>query len=437
MNITEVLKRINASAQPYIKVAVTDMDGMLRGKLISKEKAISSVEKGFGFCDVIFGWDSTDTLYEKDSVTGWYRGFPDATVTLDVKTLREIPWADHTLFLLGDFEHSLPAICPRTILKSITEQAITLGFEPRFSMEFEWFNFIQNESKRTPISEGMFGYSIVRSSQFHDYWHALFSQLKGFDIHLEGFHTETGPGVLEAAIQVTDILSAADQAALFKTAVKELGSEYGITPSFMAKWNTRYPGCSGHMHQSIWKGDQNLFYNPQGTLTELGEHYLAGLLHCLPYVLPMYAPTINSYKRLIKDTWAPTTISWGHDNRTVAVRYLTGDASMTRFELRVPGADNNPYLSMAASLASGIYGIKNKLKLRLPETRGNAYQDETLTKLPNTLKQATQQMKESPLPSQLFGKPFVDHFIQSREWEVSLYERQVSDWELNRYFEGI
>jgi glutamine synthetase len=436
MNQKEVREKIASTDEQYLKVAITDLDGILRGKLISKEKALKAIEEDFGMCDVVFGWDSTDALYEGDSITGWNFGFPDAKVTLDPHTLRYIPWDHNVPFLLGDFQESLPEVCPRSILKKIAKKARSMGLETRFAMEFEWFNFTKESEKQRTISEGMFGYSILRSSQFQDYWHDLFIHLPAFDIPIEGLHTETGPGVMEAAIQAQSVLQAADQAVLFKSAVKEIADVHDIAPSFMAKWNTQYPGCSGHLHQSLWRNN-NLFEIKDGDIPEILEHYMAGILYLMPSLMPMYAPTINSYKRLIRDTWAPTSISWGIDNRTVALRLINNGPDQSRVELRVPGADNNPYLSMAAALASGLYGIENKLKLDLPETKGNAYKDKNLQHLPFNLSEATNAMKNAQIPKELFGARFVEHFVMTREWEVSQYDKQVSDWEIQRYIESI
>src|SRR5258705_763128 len=185
--------------------------------------------------------------------------------------------------------------------------------------------------------------------------------------------TETGPGTYEAAIVYADILEAADRAVLFKTAVKEIAYRHGILASFMAKINENLPGCGGHVHQSLWDktGKKNLFFDEKDKMkmSDLAKNYLAGQLYCLPHILPMFAPTINSYKRLVEGAWAPTTLTWGMDNRTVALRVLAGSAKSCRLETRVIGSDVNPYLAMAASLASRLYGIKNNLKLKQPATR--------------------------------------------------------------------
>ena len=172
-------------------------------------------------------------------------------------------------------------------------------------------------------------------------------------------------------------------------------------------------------------------------LSELAKNYIAGQLHCLPYILPMFAPTINSYKRLVEGAWAPTTLTWGIDNRTVALRVLSGGNKSCRLETRVIGSDVNPYLAMAACLASGIYGIKNKLRLTMPATVGNGYEDYSNGVLPSTLIEATQQMKASKLAKEILGSAFVEHFTQTREWEWRQHLKAVTDWEYKRYFEII
>jgi len=167
------------------------------------------------------------------------------------------------------------------------------------------------------------------------------------------------------------------------------------------------------------------------------KSYIAGQLYCLPFILPMFAPVINSYKRLVEGAWAPTTLTWGIDNRTVALRALPTGNMSCRLETRVIGSDVNPYLAMAAALASGMYGIKNKLRLTQRATKGNGYNDFSNGTLPKTLDEATQMMKKSPVAMEIFGEPFVTHFIQTREWEWRQHLKVVTDWEYRRYFEII
>jgi glutamine synthetase len=172
-------------------------------------------------------------------------------------------------------------------------------------------------------------------------------------------------------------------------------------------------------------------------MSDVMKHYLAGQLHCLPHVLPLYAPTINSYKRLVEGAWAPTTTSWGIENRTTALRVINTSAKDTRLETRVPGSDTNPYLAISAALASGLYGIKNKLPLNQPSTIGNAYGNASNHKLPSNLFEATSTMQNSDLANELFGQDYVRHFCQSRLWEWKQFSKSVTDWELKRYFEII
>lgn len=452
MNTEEVIEIIKENEFSKIKVAVADIDGVLRGKFIHKEKFFQAVESSLGFCDVIFGWDANDEAYDNATVTGWHTGYPDAQLRIDLTTYRTIPWENNIPFFLGDFSAeggAIQAVCPRTLLKRIQQECIDLGYVPHFTQEFEWFNFkedptqlhekgFQNLQALTP---GMFGYSILRPSMNTAYFNDLFDLLEKFRVPLEGLHTETGPGVYEACTHPNTILEAADQATLFKTAVKEIAYRHGIVACFMAKWNMNLPGCSGHIHQSLWSPDKtrNLFVDKQDKhkMSILMKSYLAGQLKCLPYIMPMLAPTVNSYKRLVEGAWAPTTVTWGMDNRTTAIRALNVTPKLTRLENRVAGADTNPYLAMSACLAAGLYGIKHNLKLDIDATSGNGYQDNKNGRLASNLLEAAQLMKNSDLPKELFGEAFVDHFTRTREWEWRQFSKHVTDWELKQYFEII
>lgn len=449
---SEIIDYVRKHPSGKVKLAIVDIDGILRGKYISTEKFMSIVDSTSGFCDVIFGWDSADAAYDNGVYTGWHTGYPDVACRLDLNTFRKIPWENDVPFFIGDLasgNQRPPYVCPRQLLKGIIEQSNSFGYRAYFSQEFEWFNFAEtpasarkkNYRDLEPISPGMFGYSILRSTLNNPFFDDLFALLGKFAIPLEGLHTETGPGVLEAAIQYAEVLVAADRATLFKTAVKEIAYRHGVLATFMAKINENLPGCGGHLHQSLWSddGSKNLFYDSdgQGRMSELFRQYLAGQLYCLPHILPMYAPVVNSYKRLVEGAWAPTTLTWGYDNRTVALRVLSLGAKSCRLETRVAGSDVNPYLAMSAALASGLYGIRNKLKLAQHPVAGNGYRDTGNGVLPATLHDATQAMKNSPVAKDLFGVEFVDHFTRTREWEWRQHLKPVTDWERERYFEII
>jgi glutamine synthetase len=452
MNKKELIDKIKAANQSKIKFAVADIDGILRGKYIHKDKFLSAIESGVAFFDVIFGWDCNDKCYDNSEITGWHTGYPDAKASIDLTTFREIPWENDTPFFLGDFSDDAKyadTTCSRSLLKKIARESESMGLKPLFAQEFEWFNFLgtpneiydSNFEELHPITPGMFGYSILRSSLNQEYFNELFDLLRKFNIPLEGMHTETGPGVIEATVIFDNIIEAADKALLFKTAVKEIAYRHNFMATFMAKWSPKLPGCGGHIHQSLWDmgKNQNLFFDPAKSdgLSQTMKQYIAGQLVCLPEILPMFAPNPNSYKRLSGGDWAPRTLTWGIDNRTASIRAIPGGNKSTRIELRVPGSDTNAYLALAASLAAGLYGIKNKLKLNIAPTSGNGYLDKSYGVLPESLEEATQKMANSQIAKELFGKSFVKHFTLTRQWEHQQIDRNDPNWELKRYFEII
>jgi glutamine synthetase len=449
----KVVEAIRKSPGTRVKVAVSDIDGILRGKYIHKDKFESAAEGGFGFCDVVFGWDSQDVCYDNTTITGWHKGFPDALAKIDLGTQRSVPWDDNVPFFLADFvwtkngkEQPHP-LCPRQLLKRVLSRAQVLGYSVMCGMEYEWFNFAETPQSWAakkgvgpePITPGMFGYSLLRANASRGFFEALFNDMGAFGIPIEGLHTETGPGVYEAAILFSEALEAADRAILFKTGAKEIGSRFGIMPSFMAKWSAQYPGCSGHVHQSLSDGKRNLFYEAKGThsMSKLFESYLAGQVAAAMQFAPMFWPTINSYKRLVDGFWAPVKPTWGVDNRTASFRVISGSPKSTRLETRCPGADVNPYLAMAAVIAAGLHGVEKNLKLTAPPITGTNVGAENIPRAPRTLIETTRIFKESQVARDWLGDEFVDHFAATREWEWRQWLDGVTDWEMKRYFEII
>jgi glutamine synthetase len=442
--VDAVLKDLDAKGVRRIKLGITDIDGILRGKYISLEKFASAAESGLGFCDVILGWDIGDALYDNVTFTGWHTGYPDAQCRIDLGTQRLIPWEPGTAFFLMDMcanDGQLLPLAPRQVLRRVVECAHAAGFRPRAAVEYEfWFFRETPQSLRekgfrnlAPLSPGMFGYSVLRASQHAPLVLDIMDQLAGFGVPLESFHTETGPGVYEAAITVDEALPAADKGALFKTAVKEIASHHGLIPTFMAKWNADLPGSGGHIHQSLASvadGD-NLFHKDPSLM----RHYIAGLVTFAPELMALVCPTVNSYKRTVPGTWAPVNATWGDDNRTTALRAIAGSPKAARVELRLGGADLNPYVAMAASIAAGLEGIERKLDP--PPPTANAYSATGAPALPQDLIEAIARLRTSEVARKWLGSEFVEHYACTREWEVSQYRRAVTDWELARYFESI
>jgi len=447
----DVVERIRRSDMGKVKVAVSDIDGILRGKYIHRDKFFSAVEGGFGFCDVVFGWDAMDQCYDNTKLTGWHHGFPDAMARLDLGTYRTVPWDNNVPFFLGNFvsrDGKPHPLCPRQVLKRVLARAEKMGYMAMVGAEFEFFNFAETPQSWAakkgvapePISPGMFGYSLLRANLNREYFNALMDEMAKFNVPIEGLHTETGPGVYEAAILFSEALEAADRAILFKTGAKEIGARFGIMPSFMAKWSASYPGCSGHLHQSLSDGSKNLFHDARGRhggMSKLFESYLQGQLNNLLGMAPMIWPTINSYKRLVDGFWAPVKPTWGVDNRTATFRVLPGSPKSTRLETRAPGADMNPYLATAAVLAAGLDGVEKGLKLTTKPITGTNVGAEKIARAPRTLIETTRIFRESQVARDWFGDDFVEHFAATREWEWRQWLDAVTDWELKRYFEII
>mgnify|MGYP003551159761 FL=1 len=447
----DILAALRKEGATKVKVACSDIDGILRGKYLHIDKFASALEGGFGFCDVVFGWDSHDQCYDNTQVTGWHHGFPDALARLDLATERRVPWDGNVPFFLGEFvngDGSAYPVCPRQILKRVLARAEKLGFSAMCGHEYEWFNFAGTPQSWAAkkgvgpetITPGMFGYSLLRMGDQRGFFNALMDEMLAFRVPIEGLHTETGPGVYEAAIAFSSALEAADRAILFKTGAKEIGKRFGVMPSFMAKWSAQYPGCSGHIHQSLSDGKSNLFYDAKSkrsSMSKLFESYLAGQLQALMQFAPMFWPTINSYKRLVDGFWAPVKPTWGIDNRTASFRVIAGSPKSTRLETRCPGADMNPYLATAAVIAAGMHGVEKGLKLTTPPITGTNQGAENIPRAPRSLIETTRIFQASELARDWFGDLFVDHFAATREWEWRQWQDAVTDWELKRYFEII
>lgn len=433
----------------HVTVGVFDMDGILRGKYMSRDKFLSSLDGGFGFCDVVLGWDSQDQLYDNVTLTGWHTGYPDAPVRLLPETCRDIPWQEGALFFLGEFAGDAEQICPRGVLRRVLDRVAKAGFTCRAGFEYEFFLFQEtpetvrekNYRDLTPLAPGFFGYSALRSSVHSEFYTDLLDACRTMDMTLEGLHEETGPGVLEAAIAVSDGVEVADKAALFKSVTKILAQKSGLMATFMAKWSPDWPGQSGHIHMSLCGEDnQPVFHDPKddnGMSTTM-RHFVGGQQRLMPELLAMLAPTVNSYRRLIPGFWAPTDASWGIDNRTCALRGIPGGPKSQRVECRVTAADANPHLALAAMVGAGMWGIENKIEPETPIV-GNAYEKKFPKRLalPETLWDAAQRFKSSKAARDLFGDSFVDHFAATREWEEREFRKHISDWEMERYFEII
>jgi glutamine synthetase len=447
--VADAKKIVDERKLTHVKVGVFDIDGIMRGKYMSRDKFFGALDKGFGFCDVVLGWDSADQLYDNVTYTGWHTGYPDAPVRLLPQTCRDIPFEGNMLLFLGEFVDVAESLCPRGVLRRVVERARAMGYEPYAGLEFEYFVF--DESPETvrekhyrnlkPMAPGFFGYSVIRNSVHSEHYLETLELCEKMRFPLEGLHEETGPGVMEAAIAVDDAMSAADKAALFKTFIKIHAQRRGRMATFMAKWSKDWPGQSGHIHVSLKnKSGKPVFHDPKGPhgMSKLMQHFVAGQQALMPELLCMVAPTVNSFSRLIPGFWAPTEATWGVENRTCALRVIPGSEKSQRVEYRIAAADSNPYIALAGALMAGLWGIETKAELGKPIV-GNAYEQKHPKKLslPATLWDAAQRLKGSEAARAWLGDAFVEHYAATREWEERQFRRAITDWELERYFEII
>lgn len=450
MTVPEIKKGLKQAGVENVKVGAFDIDGILRGKYMKIDKFLSALDKGFGFCDVVFGWDSNDQLYDNASFTGWHTAYPDAVARIVPESARILPFENNTPFFLAEFAGKAATVCPRNLLKRVLKRASDNGYIVNAACEFEFFVFdetpesvrAKNYQSLKSITPGYFGYSMLRSSVHSDFYHELLAMCRDMRIPIEGLHTETGPGVLEAALLYDEALESADRAALFKTFTKILAQRRGWMATFMAKWSNKWPGQSGHIHLSLKdkKTGKPQFYDAKKPhdMSDKMRWFVGGQQALMPELLSMVSCTVNSYSRLVPGFWAPTSATWGVENRTTALRVIQGGEKSQRVEYRIAAADINPYIALAASIGSGLWGIENRIEPTKPVT-GNAY-DQVFPdrlSLPSTLIGAAGSLRKSKAANDLFGKEFVAHYAGTREWEEREFRKAVTDWELSRYFEII
>ena len=425
-----------------VQLEVPDLDGGLRAKLVSPAKALS--EAGAAMCTIMFGLTQADDVYESPASSA-ANGYPDLVMRPDMATLRALPWCEATVAVLCDLyggDGALFPLAPRTVLRTVVERCADLGFEARFAAEWEFCVVRRDDETHpaglVPLGRTMNAYSALRLRELRPLAQAFFERMEGVGIAVEAVHTELGHGMVEFALAHAPAMEAADRASRAKAYLKELCGERGLVATFMPKWRAGAPTSGCHFHQSLWRDGSNEFAGPGGALSPLARHYLAGQLATMTDFGVLFNPSVNAFRRLQPGTWTPATASWGVDNRTAAIRAITGPPKAVRLEHRRPGADVNPYLAVAAMLAGGLHGIAGKLEPPDPAT-ADAYADARFPRLPATLADAIAALRDSPVAPDLLGREFVRHYLLSREVELGLWREwesaQVTEWEQRRYFE--
>lgn len=432
--------------EDFVMLGYVDLDGLIRGKYVSRQKFDSICKKGGAFCSVVLGWDARDGLYE-NAYTGWFNGFPD-------DDLRVVPQSRRTLaedgrdFHLLEFAGDGRRICARRLAGRMIDKAAEAGFSAMAGFEYELFVFHETPASAmakgyrnlTPLSPTTGGYSVLRSAANPWLFDGLMGLADTLETPLEGIHPEAGEGAMEFALAPCEALEAADRAVVFKTFSKAWGQRSGVMLCYMAKPIAGLPGCGGHLHLSLRKAGASAFLDPaaEDGLSMTARHFIGGQQRYMPELLALIAPTINSFTRLAPGYWAPTAATWGFDNRTCSLRVIGDSDASLRVEYRPAAADANPYLVLAAALASGLAGVRDGIEPTAP-TRDNAYAADhpEALQFPTSLREAAARLRSSAMAREWFGDPFVEHYAASREAEEAACRAAVSDWELHRYFEMI
>jgi glutamine synthetase len=451
MDRAEIERLVAEHGVETVRIGTPDMDGVYRGKRVSAKQFLAGCEgRGFPQCDVIFGWDIAEEIIARPLAVGSAdTGFADVLLRPDLSTFRVVPWEPHTAAVVCDTydEHgSIVPQSPRAALRRVVERAAALGYETKLAVELEVRLFRENqESLREkdftglrPLNPGFNCYSISHASIDEDVVGSLRRHMDAYGIEVEGYNREHGEGMYEMNLRCAPALEAADRGMLFKSGSKELLAQAGVIPTFMAKYVDTMDGCSGHIHASLWREGASAFWDPAcaNSMSGVMSAFVGGMIATLPELFALYAPNVNSYKRYVSGSWAPTAATWGVENRTAAVRAIVSHDAAIRVENRVPGADINPYLGFAATLAGGLAGIELGIEPP-PPYQGNVYENEGLTPLPRTLDEAIELLDRSEIAREYLGDAFVDHYVTMRRWECEKHRRAVTEWERRRYFEQV
>lgn len=407
-----------------VEVGFADINGVLRGKRLPARFFRKCINEGTGMAKAPFAWDIQCGVYDDIELANFGNGFPDMYVKPVISTLRKNPWREGSALVLADafYEDGRPVeVNPREILKNTIKRYNDKGFRPLVGSELEFYLL---DANKRPLFDGIQCYSLYRGAELEYVIGEMRSSLEEMGINMEAFHIEYGPAQIEVIPEYSDALEMADNTVIIKNAIREIARKHGLYATFMAKPWEHESGCGYHVHQSLW--DLDLKRNYFEVDEALGQNYLAGLIKLSREFMLLGSPNINSYKRFRVNSFAPTAVTWAHDNRTVSTRSLLGLGKGSRFEHRTGSADANPYLIIAASLAAGIYGIENRLEV--PEKYEQGKQE-----LPNTLEKALKYFEQSEAAGEFFGEEFVKLYVTLGKHEVELYNTAVTDWELKRY----
>jgi glutamine synthetase len=430
-----------------VVLAFTDMQGRLQGKRLSAEFFLDEVAEHYSEgCNYLLAVDVEMNTVDGYAMSSWDRGYGDFVMMPDMDTLRRVPWHEGTVMVTADLtwlDGTPVAASPRQILKAQTDRLAERGWTALAGTELEFI--VYNDSYEqaaakdyrdlVPANQYNVDYSILGTSRIEPLLRRIRNEMAGAGLYVESAKGECNLGQHEIAFRYAEAVATCDNHSIYKTGAKEIAAQDGASITFMAKPNAR-EGNSCHIHLSVRSQDGTPVMAGDGAygLSKAGEHFLAGQLAAMRELTLCYAPNINSYKRYVPGSFAPTAVRWGPDNRTCALR-LVGHGPSLRVENRVPGGDVNPYLAVAAMIAAGLHGIDNELPLE-PAVEGNAYLD-TSARVPHTLRDALELWGKSDLAREAFGAEVMEHYANYARVELEAYDAAVTDWELRRSFERL
>jgi glutamine synthetase len=440
LGIDELRTEVEAGAIDTVVVAFTDMQGRLMGKRLHAEFFLDeALEQGVEGCNYLLALDMEMDPIPGYAIASWEQGYGDFRLVPDLGTLRRVPWLDGTALVLSDVawhDGSPVTPSPRQVLKAQVDRAEALGYRPMFGSELEFYvlkeTYADAHAKHfrelTPSVPYIMDYHVLATTFDEPLIRQIRNGMQAAGIRVETSKGEAWPGQHEINFRFDDAVTMADNHAIYKNGAKEIAHLNGCSITFMAKPDHTWIGNSCHIHSSLWRDGENAFAGE----SEVFKQYLAGQIACLRELAVFVAPTINSYKRYAAGSWAPTTLAWGHDNRTCGFR-IVGHGPALRTETRIPGGDVNPYLAFGALVAAGLHGIENGLELP-PALEGNAYESDA-ERFPHSLREAIAALEEGTMARTSLGDDVVDHYLNYARTEQRLFDEVVTCYERERFFE--
>jgi glutamine synthetase len=441
LTLDELTSAVEDGSIDTVVVAFTDMQGRLMGKRVHGEFFVEEnvAEHGLEACDYLLALDMEMDPVPGYELANWEKGYGDFALRPDLATLRRVPWLEATALVLCDVHwHDGRPVnpSPRQVLKRQVGRARELGFEPMFGSELEFYLFRESYADAhargyrdlTPSVPYILDYHVLATTYDEPFIRQIRNGMQAAGIPVENSKGEAWPGQHEINFRFADAVTMADNHTIYKNGAKEIAHRNGLSLTFMAKPHHDWIGSSCHIHASLRRDGENAFADESAEF----RRFLAGQIGCLAELAVFLAPAVNSYKRFAAGSWAPTTLAWGHDNRTCGFR-VVGHGASVRSETRIPGADANPYLAFAALLAAGLHGLEHELELP-PPLEGNAYESDA-ERFPHSLREAIAALEAGTMAPGALGDDVVDHYLTYARTEQRLFDAVVTDYERARMFE--